>query len=205
MTHPPRWSRPVLLVMALLTLGLVALGCEPADGHDHDHGNGHHDHGHEGHDHHGHAHDANDPDVLDIAIIGPAAGEPEGLPSVAEVESAGGHVTWRGGQASPDAIAAALGEVSRYCDAVVIETPTDAADREALEVAIREAGLRGVRVVVVGRGLGEPGVDYLTAVVPAEGASPGRRALLDAAIDAAHQAASTDAGTVPGVIEVDLP
>jgi len=191
----------------MLAIAIVSIGCEPGDGHDHSHD--HHSHDHEGHSHHdhnhGHSHDTNDPAVLDIAVIAPAGEEPDGLASLADVEAAGGHVTWRTGTTSPEAIATALSEVSRYCDAVVIELPGDLAKPQSLESAIRDAGLRGVRVIVVGRGLGEPGVDYIAAIVPAESASPDRNALLDAAIDAARRAASPGSDTVESTIEVGSP
>lgn len=198
--------RPVPVLACLAALALFSLpGCEPGEGHSHgghDHsGHGHsHGHGH-GHHHGGHGRAANDPDVLDVVLL---TAEPEHASiEPGAVAAAGGHVTQSGGLEDPAAFVAALGEATRFADAVVIDAGPSLRDSEALGEAIRRAGLRGVRVVVIGDVVAQPGVDYVTRVMPAEGAAPPREALIEAAMVAAVRSTQTQATGMPPVVMID--
>lgn len=212
---PARRLRPVHHAACLLAAAALAmLGCEPGDGHSHSHGehghdhhgHDHHGHDHHGHDHHGHSHGAhghatNDPDVLDVVFL---TAETDGASvESAVVEAVGGHVTHAGGLEDPAAFAAALGEATRFGDAVIIESDPAVGTDPALSEAIRHAGMRGVRVIVIGEVAGQPGVDYVSQIVPAEGVSPPRSALVEAALAAAVQSTQPDAAGVPPVITVE--
>jgi hypothetical protein len=217
LTTPPRprrrphFGRPYAAVLGLAAACLLVIpGCEPHDGHDHSHDG--HDHGHS-HDHSDHDHSVNDPDVLDVAVLTPIDAAIDGLTAGLALQAGGGHLTWRTEIASGEAAMEAMNELAKFCDAVVVDaTGGMAGDGQRLTEAIRGAGMRGVRVVVVGGASGadgvdgiggKAGVDFPTRVVAAEGDEVSRAALIDAALGVAGRPADQPMDGVPAVLPVE--
>lgn len=215
------WRASLACVGALLVVGLV--GCGGADGHDdHDH----HDHHNHDHDQHSHAQPAslldsephvclsiwgcfadrnpiaNDSDVVDIVYLTPDRDAAPGLVAGAALEASGGQLTWQGGLLTAEAMDEALSKAGKFSDAVVVET-APGIDADAFAEVIRRAGLRGVRVLVVGEPLGQAGIDYISLVRADASADVPQQALREAGLTAALQAAGDRAADLSSVIVVE--